>query len=341
MGRKAVSEEKRLLILRLSGDQSKTMSQIALDANASIKCVWTTLKNFKETGSVKDKPRSGRPQSTTDREKSFIGRTFIKESSLSLRKGTAEINERRTKKISYSTIRRVLKKKEVIASLAVKKQFLSITDKKKRLKWCKERKNWSIEKWAKVLFTDEANFEVTNRKGRFWFWRKKSPSTKYKFVLSKTQGGGGSVGIWGCINKQGTGMSSLYDGRLNSLRYIDILDDNLQASRDLFSLGDELIYQQDNAPCHTAGIVTDYFVQNQVEIMPWPARSPDLNPIENLWVWIDRKLQTKVITNKDQLNEAIREAWLEIPAELCKALVESMPRRMAACIKANGGHTKY
>jgi len=260
---------------------------------------------------------------------------------LSLRKGTAEINERRTKKISYSTIRRVLKQKEVIASLAVKKQFLSITDKKKRLKWCKERKNWSIEKWAKVLFTDEANFEVTNRKGRFWFWRKKSPSTKYKFVLSKTQGGGGSVGIWGCINEQGTGMSSLYDGRLNSLRYIDILDDNLQASRDLFSLGDELIYQQDNAPCHTAGIVTDYFVENQVEIMPWPARSPDLNPIENLWVWIDRKLQTKVITNKDQLNEAIREAWLEIPAELCKALVESMPRRMAACIKANGGHTKY
>ena len=82
-------------------------------------------------------------------------------------------------------------------------------------------------------------------------------------------------------------------------------------------------------------------MQNQVEIMPWPARSPDLNPIENLWVWIDRKLQTKVITNKDQLNEAIREAWLEIPAELCKALVESMPRRMAACIKANGGHTKY
>ena len=55
--------------------------------------------------------------------------------------------------------------------------------------------------------------------------------------------------------------------------------------------------------------------------MPWPARSPDLNPIENLWVWIDRKLQEKPINNLGELKQAIHEAWLNVPTESCLKLI--------------------
>jgi hypothetical protein len=62
-----------------------------------------------------------------------------------------------------------------------------------------------------------------------------------------------------------------------------------------------------------------------IEVMPWPARSPDLTPIENLWVWIDRKLQEKPINNLGELKQAIHEAWLNVPTDLCLKLIESMP----------------
>ena len=75
--------------------------------------------------------------------------------------------------------------------------------------------------------------------------------------------------------------------------------------------------------------------------MPWPARSPDLNPIEHLWTWIDQKLNEKEIKNMGDLKNGIRDAWLNIPADLCQKLVESMPKRILACIKAKGGHIKY
>jgi hypothetical protein len=105
-----------------------------------------------------------------------------------------------------------------------------------------------------------------NRKAKFWFWRKKNPSTRFSFIRSRTQGGGGSVGIWGCINVSGTGMTTIYNGRLNSERYQDILIENLQPSLDLFSLGTDYIFQQDNAPCHTSRMLQAFFAENNMSI---------------------------------------------------------------------------
>lgn len=341
MGRKAISEATRWQIVGLSKNESNSMRKIAELVGVSEKCVRTTLRNYKESGSVKDKKRVGRPEKVSEREKSFISRNFIKEKRQTLRKGTAELNSALNKSISYSTVRRVLMSKDINAQLSIRKPFLSINDKKKRLKWCKERKNWSIEKWSSVIFTDESNYEVLNRKTKFWYWTKKIDNNQFKIVLPKTQGGGGSVGIWGCMNISGTGISQIYEGRLNQYRYKDILIDNLPPSIDLFSLADDYIYQQDNASCHTAASITDYFEENNINCMTWPARSPDLNPIEHLWVWIDQKLHERQIKNIDQLKQAITETWLNIPIELCRKLVESMPKRINACIKAKGGHIKY
>ena len=75
--------------------------------------------------------------------------------------------------------------------------------------------------------------------------------------------------------------------------------------------------------------------------MPWPAQSPDLNPIENIWVWIDKKLVKESIASVAQLQQALEKLWKEFPRELCIRLVESMPRRVRACVKNRGAHTKY
>ena len=75
--------------------------------------------------------------------------------------------------------------------------------------------------------------------------------------------------------------------------------------------------------------------------MPWPARSPDISPIEHIWSIIDQKLLSQNLTNMFELEEAVVKAWNEIEPSTCAKLIESMPRRVQACISARGGHFTY
>ena len=81
--------------------------------------------------------------------------------------------------------------------------------------------------------------------------------------------------------------------------------------------------------------------RKNITVMPWPAHSPDLNPIENIWAWIDKRLVKESIASVVQLKQALEKLWKEFPKELCIRLVESMPRHVCACVKVRGAHTKY
>ena len=77
--------------------------------------------------------------------------------------------------------------------------------------------------------------------------------------------------------------------------------------------------------------------------MVWPAQSPDINPIEHFWVDLKKALQKYLKPPKrvHELWDRVVEEWDNISPETCQNLIENMPRRMQAVIKAKGGHTKY
>lgn len=100
-------------------------------------------------------------------------------------------------------------------------------------------------------------------------------------------------------------------------------------------------FQQDNNPKHTAGLVKDWFREKQVSVVPWPSQSPDLNPIENLWNELKRKLGGQYFTNGNQLWEAVQREWYSIPQQTCQKLKESMPRRLQKVLDNNGGYSGY
>jgi hypothetical protein len=105
---------------------------------------------------------------------------------------------------------------------------------------------------------------------------------------------------------------------------------------------DDCLYQHDNAPRHKARFVREWFVDNKIPEMVWPAQSPDLNPIEHLWDELERRLRSRPQRPKSltALATALLEEWAAIPPETFRHLVESLPDRVRAVIRAKGGPTR-
>ena len=98
---------------------------------------------------------------------------------------------------------------------------------------------------------------------------------------------------------------------------------------------------QDNDPKHTSRRVKSWFIENRVAVMDWPAQSPDLNPIENLWTDVKEAVYSQKPKNQQELWQVVWNARNNIPLERCQNLINSMPNRCKAVIKNRGHVIKY
>ena len=126
---------------------------------------------------------------------------------------------------------------------------------------------------------------------------------------------------------------------MNGQKYIDLLNNKLELHMAIHKCK---IFMQDGAPCHRSKIVPQFLKSKKIQILDWPGNITDLNLIENLWTVLKHKVSEKQPTNAKELEETIEAVWvLELSAEYCRSLVESMPKRLEAVIKAKRGPTNY
>ena len=299
--------------------------------------VRTVIKKFLQGQKVTRKGGPGRPRKTTPNQDRKIVSDVKRNPRLSCR-DIQSINS--DLNVSTATVRRrIVETGEFGSYFTTRKPFISKINRQKRLAWAKAHKNWTVDEWKRVLWSDESPFVLRfKRKQRIW----RRHSDRFNIAnCDATVKHDKKVNVWGCFAAHGVGRLYRVEGILEKHQYQRILQDEMLTSK-LALFGESAwFFQQDNDPKHTANINKDWLLQNDVPTMEWPSQSPDLNPIENLWSILDYQCRGRTPNNENELFQCLLEAWNCLSLETLHNLIESMPRRCAAVIKSRGYATKY
>jgi len=195
--------------------------------------------------------------------------------------------------------------------------------------------------FTRILWSDETSVTAFPKNRKMTVWVHSTVRESDRPINPTVQGGGFSVMFWGCFSRGVVGKLTVCDGSINATEYKKLLEDvvipEINASEK------DLIYMQDNAPCHKAKVVMEYLDEMNVETMNWPPQSPDLNPIENLWAIIKEKLYREKLfpRNKAELIDRVFTIWDELEPELMERLADSFIKRLKLVVKSKGKWIKY
>ena len=226
---------------------------------------------------------------------------------------------------------------------AIKRPLLTKSHKENRVKWAEENMKTDF---SNVIFTDECRATLDGPDGwaSGWVLHDRPQQTRIK----RQQGGGGVMFWAGIVGDTLIGPFEVADGvKLNAERYCQLLDANLipWLHEQTIERRLKLIFQHDNAPSHRARYTANWLADRGFKskrIMTWPANSPDLNPIENLWSLIKRKVYEggRQFTSKICLWNAVKAAADSILSSEISNLTNSVDNRLIKIMKNGGCHVQ-
>ncbi len=210
------------------------------------------------------------------------------------------------KPLSVNTIRCAICRCQLKLYHAKRKPYVNMVQKLHHGLWAKAHLKWKhFSKWKSVLWSDESKFDIivgNHRRCVLWAKEKGDIPACYKRSVQQPA----SLLVSGAY-----GMSRLHvlEGTMNAERYIKVLEQHMLPPRWRLFQGGLCVFQQDNSKPHTVAITTAWLRSRRVRVLNWPACSPDISTIENIWHIIKQKIHQRRQRTLQQLETYIRQEW--------------------------------
>lgn len=284
-----------------------------------------------------DEKRPGAPKKLSE-DNEILVETTLKVPSGTLRRTKRKLSEIEGIDVSKSTIHRVAKKLRLRKVKARKKPLLDEVTKKKRLSWAESAPR-SRRYWRNVVFMDEKYFGLTWGVKSAWI----GPNDAIPILPQKKFAR--KIMVWGAVSSRGKfSLVRVPEGvRLKAASYIVLLEENLLPEvENIFTKKVGPIVLEDGAPPHRAKLTSRWYADHDIsKIQDFPASSPDLNIIENVWALLGDKVASRPAATLDELWTVIQDEWKNLDLKIIKKIIQSMPARLDAVLKSHGGVTKY
>lgn len=332
MGRRSVSNDLKWQIIG-AHRCGVGMRDISRHLQVSLNCISQTINKFIENGTVNQRLGAGRPKKMNDRGKRQLIR-YVKQNR---RLSSNEICQNLNLNVTSSLVRKILCKYGLKCRTSIKVPMLTVNHKRARINWSVQNANTL---WCNVIWTDECSFELYPQNRQLKVRRLPEEALDESCVSVKAVRGYKTVMIYGCMSRNGVGCLYFFHGRVNAEAYVQALENALVPSMQYFNIENPIVVQ-DNSPIHTAQTARSWMRENNIRLLDWPSRSPDMNPIENIWNIVKIKVTQHPIHSLNELKQKILDAWLSIPQITTVRLVDSMPTRIRRVTEKKGGITRY
>jgi transposase len=331
------TEEKGVIVgMNLAGMKHREIAEARGVPKSTVSGI---ISNYGIRGTTTHAQGAGRPPALTERDIRSVARSARRDRRATLR----EIASILPHQVSERTVQRALHAAGIFSRIATKKPYLDERHRQRRIDFERAYRNWTLEQWSKIVWTDESSFEVGDNFRQIRVWRTAEEKYDYDYNIPIFKSGRTTLMVRGAFTATRKSRLVVFErGRRDAKSFVeDVYEGEL--TRFMTEVQDGIL-MEDGAPVHSSAVASKWRQNHQIQkIEDWPANSPDLNSMEHIWSLLGDALNRRPRQPHDipTLVVALVEEWNALPQETLTMLVNTMPHRLKEVRERHGRNTHY